>query len=152
MLAIEPEPAGSDLARMCLAAYYAELARRFEEGFDADADKTFDPSELTPPKGWLVVARLDSAVVGCGALKILEPGIGEIKRVWTADAARGQGVARGMMDYLEALAVDAGVTLLRLDTNRALTEARGMYLRRGYVEIPPYNDNSYADHWFEKRL
>lgn len=48
--------------------------------------------------------------------------------------------------------VDRGLTTLRLDTNRSLTEARALYARNGYREILRYNDNPYADHWFEKRM
>jgi hypothetical protein len=53
---------------------------------------------------------------------------------------------------LEAAARDAGVKTLRLDTNRALTEAHALYRTESYREIPRFNDNPYADHWFEKRL
>ena len=42
--------------------------------------------------------------------------------------------------------------MLRLETNRELTEAIAMYRRAGYVEVPPFNDEPFADHWFEKRL
>src|SRR5690606_40443741 len=45
-----------------------------------------------------------------------------------------------------------GVQTLQLDTSRHLIEAQTLYLRNGYKEIPAYNDNPYADHWFEKRL
>jgi hypothetical protein len=42
--------------------------------------------------------------------------------------------------------------MLCLDTNRTLTEAQALYHKLGYVGIARYNDNLYADHWFEKRL
>lgn len=146
------EAADSADARRCLEGYYAELGRRFEAGFDPQAGNNFDIAEMTPPKGHFVVARMDGEAVGCGALKLLEPGIGEVKRVWTAPSARGCGVARKVMEALEGLARGAGLALLRLDTNRSLTEAHALYRRLGYREIERYNDNPYADHWFEKRL
>jgi GNAT superfamily N-acetyltransferase len=62
------------------------------------------------------------------------------------------GVARRMLRALEAAAREAGVKTLRLDTNRALTEAHALYRSEGYLEIARFNDNSYAHHWFEKRL
>ena len=77
---------------------------------------------------------------------------GEIKRVWVANAARGSGVARRMLRKLEAAAVEMGLPIPRLDTNKALTEARALYRKEGYREVEPFNDNSYAHHWFEKRL
>lgn len=149
---ISVEDPGSDDGRYCLQSYYDELAQRFDAGFDPDAGKNFDAAEMHPPKGWFVVARLDGRPVGCGALKKLEPGAGEIKRVWTAQPARGKGVARAIMAFLESIAADEGLAVVRLDTNRSLVEARTMYLRMGYREIAPYNDNPYADHWFEKTL
>jgi ribosomal protein S18 acetylase RimI-like enzyme len=72
--------------------------------------------------------------------------------MWTAPEARGQGVARRVLHELEALARDAGIETLRLDTNRVLVEAQAMYRRAGYREIPRYNDNPYAHHWFERNL
>ena len=146
------EPAGSADARFCLESYYSELARRFPSGFDPLAVNNFDPAEMTPPKGWFVVARIDGEPVGCGALKRLEDGVGEVKRVWTSPSSRGLGVASRIMDRLEALAVEAGFAVLRLDTNGRLKEAQAMYAKRGYREIARYNDNPYAEHWFEKGL
>ncbi|TAM49525.1 MAG: GNAT family N-acetyltransferase [Paraburkholderia sp.] len=72
--------------------------------------------------------------------------------MWVSPSARGLGVAQRLLEALEARAKEAGVGRLRLDTNRTLTEARSLYLRNGYKEIAAYNDNPYADFWFEKRL
>ena len=146
------EPADSGDANWCLRQYQEELARRFEEGFDPSTGNSLDPAEVTPPKGWFVVARLEGRPVGCGALKRLDHATGEIKRVWVADDLRGARLASRIMDRLEQVAAEAGFSRVLLDTNRALTEARSMYLKRGYGEIAPYNDNPYADHWFEKAL
>jgi ribosomal protein S18 acetylase RimI-like enzyme len=72
--------------------------------------------------------------------------------MWTAPEARGQGVARRVLQELQALACAAGFQTLRLDTNRVLVEAQAMYRRQGYREITRYNDNPCAHHWFEKNL
>lgn len=151
-VSIEVESAGTDHARWCFGQYYAELAERFEAGFDPLAGNTFHPDELKPPKGWFVMARRDGDAVGCGALKRLDDGRGEIKRVWIDKSARGIGLAGRIMDRLEALAREVGLPSVVLDTNKTLIEARTMYARRGYVEIDRYNDNPYADHWFELRF
>lgn len=148
---IEVESPESAEARWCLGQYFAELGHRFEEGFDPETGG-HDPADMKPPAGWLLVARLDGEAVGCGALMRLEETVGEIKRVWTAPATRGLGVAGRLMDRLEALAREAGFAAVRLDTNKALVEARAMYAKRGYAEIGRYNDNPYAHHWFEKRV
>lgn len=145
------DPAGAD-ARSCIEAYLRELDERFEHGFDASLGPSADPQELVPPSGVLLLARLDDAALACGALKVIGPGLGEIKRMWVSPDARGLGIAQRLLDELEAHARGMALTTLRLDTNRTLTEARALYARNGYREIARYNDNPYADHWFEKRL
>jgi DNA-binding MarR family transcriptional regulator/predicted GNAT family acetyltransferase len=139
-------------ARLCLSTYFSELAARFETGFDAGADDSARVEDMAPPSGLFVIARLDGDAVGCGGFKRVDKATGEIKRVWTAPSARGLGVARRMLRALEAAAREAGLKTLRLDTNRALTEAHALYRSEGYREIARFNDNPYAHHWFEKRL
>ncbi len=149
---IEPADPASDDARACIDAYLQELAERFESGFDPSRGPSADPRELVPPSGVLLLARLDGQALGCGALKSLGDGVGEIKRMWVSPDARGLGIAQRLLDALEQQAAAMAMTTLRLDTNRSLTEARALYARNGYVEIPAYNVNPYADFWFEKRL
>ena len=149
---VAPEAPDSADARLCLDAYFRELAARFESGFDVGADDSARVEDMAPPSGLFVIARLDGEAVGCGGLKRIDKATGEIKRVWTAPSARGLGVARRMLRTLEAAAREKGLKTLRLDTNRALTEAHALYRSEGYREIARFNDNPYADHWFEKRL
>ena len=145
------DAAGAD-ARACIDAYLAELAVRFDAGFDPARGPSADPRELVPPSGLFLLARLDGEALGCAALKRIGEGVGEIKRMWVSPAARGLGIAQRLLDALEHHAAAMGLSMLRLDTNRTLTEARALYARNGYREIPAYNDNPYADHWFEKPL
>ncbi len=144
-------PASPD-ARWCLDHYFRELAERFESGFDPAQDGFAPEKDLAPPAGCFVVARLKGEPIGCGALKRVDETTGEIKRVWTAPSARGVGVARRVLRKLEAAARDAGLKILRLDTNRALKEAHALYRKEGFWEVARFNDNPYAHHWFEKRL
>jgi DNA-binding MarR family transcriptional regulator/ribosomal protein S18 acetylase RimI-like enzyme len=146
------EPADSVDSRKCLEAYYAEIDRRFEGGFALDGGNPFDPGDAIPPSGWFVLARLQGEAVGCGALKRLDARTGEIKRVWVSPQARGLGLAERMMGRLERLAHDAGFKTVKLDTNRALTEAHALYRKLGYRETERYNDNPYAHFWFEKAV
>ena len=148
---IRVEAPSSAVARRCLSAYFRELAARFEAGFDPGRNPAGD-DEMTPPAGFFVVARRDGRPVGCGALIRIGESTGEVKRMWTAPAARGQGVARRVLRKLEELAVEAGLDTVRLDTNRALVEAVAFYRREGYREIARYNANPYAHHWFEKQI
>jgi DNA-binding MarR family transcriptional regulator/GNAT superfamily N-acetyltransferase len=144
-------PATAD-ARFCLSTYFRELATRFESGFDARTGDDADVEDMRPPSGLFVIARLNGDAVGCGGLKSVDKATGEIKRVWTAPSARGMGIARRMLRTLEAAAREKGLKTLRLDTNRALTEAHVLYRSEGYREVARFNDNPYAHHWFEKRL
>ncbi|GAA3517811.1 hypothetical protein GCM10022234_11570 [Aeromicrobium panaciterrae] len=143
---------GSEPARRAVAAYLRELDERFEEGFDA-SEADGDEEKFSGDKGRFLVALRDGdVVVGCGGLTTLDDGVAEIKRMWVAQEARGQGLAGRIRRRLEEWAVELGHDVVRLDTNRALTNAIEMYRAAGYVDIERYNDNPYADFWFEKRL
>ncbi len=152
--AVELRPAAPDsvAAQWCLERYFAELAARFEVGFDPARSNSASPEEMTPPAGFFVLTWLDGAPAGCGALKVGEGDTGEIKRMWTAPSAQGLGVARRVLRWLEAKAREVGLTRLRLETNRALREAQALYRGEGYQEVTPFNAEPYAHHWFEKRL
>lgn len=139
-------------ARRCLAAYFAELSSRFGQAFDPGRGVSPHEPPLAPPDGCFLVARLDGRAVGCGGLRKLEPGIGEIKRMWVAGEARGRGLSRRLLQELETRAAGMGMLRLRLDTNHTLAEAQALYRSAGYREIPRFNDNPYADFWFEKEL
>ncbi|HEX7049476.1 MAG TPA: helix-turn-helix domain-containing GNAT family N-acetyltransferase [Longimicrobiales bacterium] len=149
---IERVDPASRSARWCVSRYFAELAERFEEGFDPGRSLPADDAELRPPRGAFLVASVDGEPVACGAVKRIAPGVGSLKRMWVADSVRGVGVGRRMLEALEAQARELGLTTLRLETNRALVEAIRLYRSAGYVEVAPFNADPYADHWFEKRL
>jgi DNA-binding MarR family transcriptional regulator/GNAT superfamily N-acetyltransferase len=149
---IDIAAADSADARWCLAQYFAELAARFEAGFDPALSLSASADELTPPSGAFIVARLGAQPIGCGALKRKDRRIGEIKRMWVSSDTRGLGVGRRILEALEANARKLGLRMLRLETNRTLAEAQALYRGRGYVEVAPFNDEPYAHHWFEKSL
>jgi len=147
-LAIVRAPADSAAAIACVTAYFAELAARFEGGFDPGRPGYADPKDA----GDFFVARRGAAVVGCGAVKKHAAGIAEIKRMWVTPAARGQGIARALLTALEDEARRQGYARVVLDTNKALTEAQALYRKAGYRETDPFNDNPYAHLWFVKDL
>ena len=95
---------------------------------------------------------IDGEPVACGAVKTIGRGVGSLKRMWVADDVRGLGIGRRMLEALEAEALALGLEVLRLETNRALGEAIRLYRTAGYREVPRFNDDPYAHHWFEKRL
>jgi DNA-binding MarR family transcriptional regulator/GNAT superfamily N-acetyltransferase len=139
-------------ARFCLRAYFDELARRFDGGFDPGHSIPASDAELTPPAGLLLVATLHGEPVGCGALKFHRDVPAELKRMWVSPAARGLGLGRRLLASLEAEAAASGTRSIRLETNRTLAEAISLYRASGYREVPPFNDEPYAHHWFEKVL
>ncbi|WP_332642269.1 GNAT family N-acetyltransferase [Aeromicrobium sp.] len=142
---------GSAEAREAVAAYLLELDERFEEGFDP-SEAAGDEEKFGGDHGVFIVAVLGGGVVGCGGLTTIGEGVAEIKRMWVAKDARGRGVAGQIRRRLEELAVELGHDVVRLDTNRALTNAIEMYRAAGYADVERYNANPYADFWFEKRL
>jgi DNA-binding MarR family transcriptional regulator len=147
MVSIEIEDPKSADARWCLAHYFAELGDRFEERFDPGRTLPADAADMVPPAGVFLIARFSGQPAGCGALKH-----GELVRMWVDRPHRGLGIGARILEALEEQARALGHETVRLYTNRSLTEAKAMYRARGYVEIPRYNDDPYANHWFEKRL
>ena len=145
------DPAKAD-ARRCLRAYFAELNRRSDVPFDPARGTSAEPHELRAPAGAFLIAYLGDEPIGCGAIKHRPDGPSEIKRMWVAESARGLGIGGRLLEELEQLARESGASSVRLDTNRALVEAIGMYRSAGYREVPRFNDEPFAHHWFEKAL
>ena len=145
------DPAHPD-AKACCQHYFVELERRSNSRLDPATLIAAKPHELRPPAGLLLVAYLHSEPVGCGAVKHHADAPSEIKRMWVAETARGLGIGRRLLAELEASAARSGATRARLETNRRLTEAITLYRSAGYVEVAAFNDEPFADHWFEKRL
>jgi len=152
MVSVEREDPSSADARWCIGHYFADLAERFEEHFDPARTLPADSEQLVPPTGAFLLARINGQPAGCGALRTLGPGIGELMRMWVDGAQRGLGIGKRILAALEGEAVALGHARVRLYTNRSLDEAKAMYRAAGYVEIDRYNDDPYAHHWFEKRL
>jgi DNA-binding MarR family transcriptional regulator len=138
----EVDPA-DPVARDAVRRYVAELDRRFPGGFDPG-----------PPDdaGTFLVATSGGEPVAYGGVRPLSAETGEIKRMWVHGDWRGAGLGGRMLRELEALAGRLGHRRVVLDTNRTLVEALEMYRRAGYAEVERYNDNPYAEAFFEKAL
>lgn len=149
---IDIEPEDSRDAQQCIAAYYKELDERFENGFDPGSGGYAGKPPSGQASGSFMIARLHGRAIGCGALKRIDDRTGEIKRMWIAPDTRGLGLARRLLEALENQARQSGMTRVVLDTNRSLAEAQALYRKAGYRDTERYNDNSYADFWFEKDL
>jgi GNAT superfamily N-acetyltransferase len=149
MTAVDPADAG---AQHCLRAYVDELNTRFDAGFDPARSISAGLDELRPPAGVFVLVTLDGQPVGCAALKLHGDEPAELKRMWISARVRGLGVGRRLLAEMETRAADCGATAIHLETNGGLVEAISLYRSAGYVEVPAFNDEPYAHHWFEKQL
>jgi DNA-binding MarR family transcriptional regulator/GNAT superfamily N-acetyltransferase len=145
------DPLSSD-AQWCLRQYFAELAARFDDGFDLSRSIPADAEQLRPPAGLLLLAYARERAVGCGALKFHPKAPAELKRMWIDREWRGVGLGARLLAELERHARETGVRVIRLETNHVLAEAIALYRGAGYAEVPKFNDEPYAHHWFEKRL
>jgi len=152
LVEIAPADPADPAADRCLQEYYAEIDRRFDSGFDPARSRRAGLDEMRPPGGVFLVARLGDEPVGGGGLLFHGDEPTELKRLWVAPSARGLGVGRRLLAELEAHAAAAGSRTVRLDTNHTLTEAIALYRSAGYREVERFNDERYADHWFEKEL
>jgi DNA-binding MarR family transcriptional regulator/N-acetylglutamate synthase-like GNAT family acetyltransferase len=139
-------------AQQAVHRYFAELNRRFPNGFDAATARAAEPSLVVDDTAAFIVATSDGQPVGCGGVQQVAAQTGEIKRMWVDPEWRGAGLGSRLLRHLEATAADLGYQTVRLDTNATLTEAIALYERAGYRHISRYNDNPYAQVWFEKRL
>jgi GNAT superfamily N-acetyltransferase len=147
----------ADDARRVLRAYFADLVSRYYERLatdeEIDAALAEEPSDdLAPPHGLFLLAYREQEVVGCGGLRLLPAGLGEVTRLFVVPGARGQGLGALLLDELEGAARARGLSRLRLDTRNDLVEARRLYARHGYAEVPPFSAGPYSEHWFAKAL
>ncbi len=128
----------------------AELGARYGD----DGAGAFRPADVDVAGAAFVVARLAGRPVGCGALRPLEPGVGEVKRMYVEPSMRGRGISRLILGKIEAAAVEFGYRALRLETGLRQPEAIGLYETAGYRRVPRYG--MYVDNplsvCFEKQL
>ncbi|MGR8010773.1 GNAT family N-acetyltransferase [Streptomyces hypolithicus] len=156
---VTTEHYGTPEATLLRRAYYAEVAGRYwgrpATAREVDEGLTDDGVEqLAAPTGTFVVGRYDGVAAACCGLRLLEsdPHTAELTRVYVRPAFRGTGGAALLLDAAEAAARDFGVGRVRLDTRNDLVEARALYSRHGYLEVPAFNNGPYAEHWFAKTL
>ncbi|MEU1359950.1 GNAT family N-acetyltransferase [Micromonospora zamorensis] len=143
-------------AVLLLREYMTEMVVRYHRrpAVPGEIDKALAemPSDdLTQPSGLLLLAHHDAEPAGCAGLR-WHSGWAELTRVFVRPAHRGAGGGAALLTAVEQHARAAGAEAIRLDTRADLVEARALYARHGYVEIPAYSHGPYAEHWFEKRL
>ena len=135
---IRAVPLDSAEARTLIAALDAEMSGRYpEEGanhFRLDAD------EVAVGRGAFLVAALEDALVACGAVRCIEPGVAEIKRMYVAPSARRRGIARVLLERLEQEARALGATRVVLETGVRQPDALALYERAGYEPVEPWGE------------
>jgi GNAT superfamily N-acetyltransferase len=145
-----PVPADRPPAAGLIAAMEAEINRTY--GGDIADGPSATAADFAPPTGTCLIGERDGVAVCVGAVKRLTADTGEIKRMYVAPEARGQGAARALLAALEDAARALGYATVRLDTGSRQPHARALYDSAGYTEIADYNDNPFAAYWGEKAL
>lgn len=149
--------------RRALPADHAAVEREFADylGFIGDAldadgldhDIAHWQEEYDGRAGvLLLVADPTGEVVGTAAVRLLEPGVGELKRMWLRPSRQGRGLGRRLMDACLDEARRLGCRSLRLDTQARMEAAVHLYRAYGFSEIARYNDNRRADIWMERSI
>jgi GNAT superfamily N-acetyltransferase len=158
---VDLAPVDSAEALGLLREYLVDVADRYyqrHEGRDstpAEIEEALaaEPSDhLAPPTGVFLIGRRGGVPAGCAGLKVVDATTVELTRVFVRQEYRGTGGGTRLVEAVEAAARDLGAERIRLDTRLDLTEARALYLKRGYVEVPPYSGGQFAEVWYRKEL
>jgi GNAT superfamily N-acetyltransferase len=123
-----------------VAALDADLMHRYP----GEPTNGVEPQEFRDAGGYFLLARRGAEAVGCGAFRPIDARTVEIKRMFVDPGCRGRGVARAVLDGLEAEARRRGYVRTILETGVRQPEAIALYRRAGYAEIEafePYVDS-----------
>lgn len=133
-IAIAPE--SPDQAE--IAAFLAASDSYAQSLYPPESNHLVDLPSLMAPNAHFFVARRSGKALGCGALIIAEDGWGEVKRMWVAPDARGQGIGRKLLETIETAAREKGIGVLRLETGIKQPEAVALYRSCGFTECEPF--------------
>ncbi len=137
-LTIQTEDRHSPAAAELIAALDAELGGHYPE--PGANHFRLDDHETAPGRGVFLVARLDGAASGCGAVRLISETEAEIKRMYVRPSRRGRGIARALLARLETEARRLGARRLLLETGERQQEAIGLYESAGYVRVPRFGE------------
>lgn len=154
MIELREEPSGSPASRVLFEQYLALIRERsgIEDFVPVERIFATEDAFAADDAAW-IVAYVDGVAVGCGGLRTLAAGIGEIKRMFVSCGARGHGLGRRLLRSLEERAVAVGHSRVRLLTTPMLAEACALYAAEGYVEISRGPEGAGpVEIWLEKAL
>ena len=153
---IRDDPPHGPAAKALFAEYMALVRERLglTEEFDPPEHIFATEDVFSGPSGaWLVAVDEHGEPVGCGGLRLIEPGVGEIKRMFVSERARGHGLGRRLLRELEQRAAAAQMRRVRLVTTDVLREACALYEAEGYREISRGAEpGGPCEIWLEKPL
>ena len=116
------------------------------QGFDEELAQL--PGDYAPPRGALLLAKVEGVLAGCCALRPLDtadyPNASEMKRLYVRKAFRGFGLGRQLAEAILDEARQAGYSCVLLDTLDDMEAARALYEELGFEEVPPYYHNPHA--------
>lgn len=135
-------PAQIEQARELFLEYAATLGFSLcFQGFEQELASL--PGKYAPPEGRLLLAECAGQLAGCVALRKLETGICEMKRLYLRPQFRGQGGGRLLADRVVAEGRQIGYQRMRLDTvEPRMGDAVAMYRKMGFKKIDPYTENT----------
>ncbi len=154
MIELRDEPADSPASRALFEQYMALVRERSGIEDLVPVERIFATEDaFAAGDAARIVAYRGGVPVGCGGLRTLAPGLGEVKRMFVAAPVRGSGLGRRLLRALEARAAAIGHTRLRLLTTPMLSEACALYATEGYAEIERVQRGTEpVEIWLEKAL
>ena len=106
--------------------------------YDPEENHLLDIESLRAPDVSFYVARVDGVALACGALRVIEPGVGEVKRVYASPRSRGQGLGRRILETLESRARELGLKEMKLETGNQQAEALALFKAFGFRPCGPF--------------
>jgi GNAT superfamily N-acetyltransferase len=158
---VAPWPVESAEALALLRDFYIDVADRYYQlhlGRSSTPDEietglAGSPSDdLDPPTGLFLLGRYGDDPAACAGLRVVDERTVELTRVFVRPDLRGTGGGSHLLAAAEQSALELGAGRIVLDTRLDLIEARTLYLKHGYQEIPALSERQYAEIWYAKHL